>query len=302
MKFKVLKYLFVVVLCLRSSLALGKGVTQFVVSLIGKIPSRPPFAMKGSDFAQSIARIAGTERENAILGQLLEGNIPDFLKGLKPVSLIEKLKNGKTLPATIFVMPDYLAIGSDEDFVSMPMGLATATRIAARFGFILPTRKMVNAIFEQANVHFAPQPMTPGPEMISTAYYLKHSQTIQEQRRLLACPLDALVSGGKKDVVITNLLARALGRVAIYGWHRPSGIPIQPLSTVHGSGYADYSHGIRLVSEMVLVDGRPRSVCDVLEDPGLAVILSDEGAIPQLRQFMTCHPEVPAAVADAARN
>ena len=28
-------------------------------------------------------------------------------------------------------------------------------------------------------------------------------------------------------------------RVAIYGWHRPDGRPIQPLSTVHGFRYAD---------------------------------------------------------------
>ncbi len=63
-------------------------------------------------------------------------------------------------------------------------------------------------------------------------------------------------AGHKKDVVITNRLTREQGRIAIYGWHQPTGIPIQPLSTVHGAGYADYSHGIRLVSDVVLIDGK----------------------------------------------
>ena len=88
-----------------------------------------------------------------------------------------------------------------------------------------------------------------------------------------------LVSGHKKDVVVTNLLARTQGRIAIYGWHRPNGAPIQPLSTVHGVCYADYSHGIRLVSEMAIQDGTFRPVLDILQDSVLANALSDEGAI-----------------------
>ena len=99
-------------------------------------------------------------------------------------------------------------------------------------------------------------------------------------------PLDALISGHKKDVVLTNRLARAGAKIAIYGWHRLSGTPIQPLSTVHSASYADYSHGIRLVSDIVLIDGEPWSIYRVLEDPWLARILSDEGPIPRVREFM----------------
>ena len=44
-------------------------------------------------------------------------------------------------------------------------------------------------------------------------------------------------------------------RVAIYGWHYPSGQPIQPLSLVHEADYVDYSHGARLISRIAIVDG-----------------------------------------------
>jgi len=87
-------------------------------------------------------------------------------------------------------------------------------------------------------------------------------------------------------VVITNLLASNPGRIAIFGWQRLTGIPIQPLSTVHGACYEDYSHGIRLVSETAFVDGNPASVYDVLEDSLQARVLSDEGAIPNLRALI----------------
>jgi len=67
--------------------------------------------------------------------------------------------------------------------------------------------------------------------------------------------------------------------VAIYGWHRLDGLPIQPLTTVHVNTYVDYSHGARLVSRRVLVDGRDRDLGELLQDPNLAPLLSDEGAL-----------------------
>ena len=123
--------------------------------------------------------------------------------------------------------------------------------------------------------------------MISTAYYLTHNKMVRDQRLALGCPLGELISGHKKDVVLTNRLARSQGKVAIYGWHRPSGVPIQPLSTVHGSHYADYSHGIRLISATVLLDGQPCSIWTILEDPALAGVLSDEGAVRVARQLIS---------------
>jgi hypothetical protein len=97
-------------------------------------------------------------------------------------------------------------------------------------------------------------------------------------RSILKCNPDAAACHSEHRLVL-NLLARAQGRIAIYGWHRPNGAPIQPLSTVHGVCFADYSHGIRLVSEMAIEDGTFRAVRDILQDSRLANVLSDEGTI-----------------------
>ena len=243
------------------------------------IPLRPRQALTGSQFAQSVLNMDRQQREQAILSELLEGNLPGFLRKLAPVKLSCELTNGKTLSATIFVMPEYLAIGSDSDFLRIPMNLHTAMAIADRFRFVLPTKKIVDAIYDQSACRFTPQPLPAGPQMTSTEYYRMHNAMIDGQSQSRGFPFGALVAGHKKDVVLTNGLTTHPGQIAIYGWHRATGAPIQPLSTVHGAGYADYSHGIRLIAGMALIDGRLQSVQDILHDPVLAKVLSDEGAI-----------------------
>lgn len=241
--------------------------------------------MSGSRFAKHISGMDRPHREQAICAQLLQGNAPAFLRRLKRVRLVHELEDGRKVVASIFVMPDYLAIGSDSDFLLIPMSFHTAARIATAFGFALPTSKMVDAIFEQSAFHFTPVPLPAGPAMRSTAYYVRHNERIKKQRPARVTP-GTLVSGHKKDVVLTNRLDEIPGRLAIYGWHRRSGIPIQPLSTAHPADYADYSHGIRLVSDTVFIDDKPWSVYDVLQDPALASVLSDEGVIPAGQRAM----------------
>ena len=243
-------------------------------------------SLTGSQFVTSIAHMDARVREHAIADQLLAGNMPGFLRNLVPVKLDWQPPRGKAVTATVFVMPEYLAIGAENDFLRIPMNLYTASTVASRLGYILPTKKMVDAIYRQSAIHLSPEPMTAGPEMRSTEYYRIHNEKIEAQSRLLGVMPGQLVSGHKKDVVLTNLLDSSHGRIAIFGWHRLNGVPIQPLSTVHGACYADYSHGIRLVSETVLIDGERRSVYDVLQDPVTSHVLNDEGPMPHIRQQM----------------
>ncbi len=262
-----------------------------VAGLTREIPPRRPSAMTGSEFVQSISGMNAQQREDAILAQLLQGNFPDFLRKLKPVQLENRGTDGRVRAATIFVMPDYLAIGSNADFIRFPINHFTAAAAATRLGFILPTRKMVDAVYAQSDYHLTPKPMTPGPQMSSTGYFLKHNRSIQRQCASLGVSTGELIAGHKKDVVLTKRLTCNPKRVAIYGWHRPGGVPIQPLSTVHGARYADYSHGARLVSDRVWIDGEIRSVFEILKDPLLSGILSDEGRIIDASAILRFQPD-----------
>lgn len=248
------------------------------------IPLRPPGAMTGSEFAQYTMSLSEPERQQAALQEVLRGNVPDFLRTLTSVSLSCATDTGDTLAATIYVMPDYLAIGADWDFLRIPLSYPVAAEIARAFGCVLPTRKLVDAIYAQSAHHLTPHPMPPGPQMRSMAYFLEHQRKIEAQRR--GRPLGELVSGHKKDLVLTNRLFVKPDRVAIYGWHQRNGEPIQPLSTIHGVRYADYSHGLRLIDQRIYVGQTQRSIFDVLEDPLCAPLITDEGCILQAQTLL----------------
>lgn len=248
-------------------------------ALTRSIPRRSRSAGDGSAVIGQLASASGSARDGAIISEVMGGNIPDFLRNLVPVTFTGEGRGGQETRITICVMPDYLAVGSDRDFVRVPLGLPAAMRVAERFDMVLPTTRMVDVIYAQANVRLSPSPMEPGAQMASTNYFLRHNATVEGQRREADSRLGLLVSGHKKDLVLTNRLDRNPGRVAIYGWHRRSGSPIQPLSTVHGAQYADYSHGIRLISRRAFVDGQPIDLRDLLADSRLAGLLSSEGPI-----------------------
>ena len=80
---------------------------------------------------------------------------------------------GKEHTAAFEVMPDYLAVGSDADFVRVPMTPQTAARIADAFGCALPTRKMVDDVYRAATVKLEPKPLTEDRE--ASATFLQHN-------------------------------------------------------------------------------------------------------------------------------
>ena len=246
----------------------------------GAIPRRPENAPTGSAFIKSINSYNEAQREQAIVKEIRRGNIPNFLRQLVPIRLDAKFGQ-QFIQATVWVMPDYLAIGSDDDYVRLPMNPISAQRIADHFGYSLPTPKIVDAIYEQATIVLKPQPLPPSPAMVSTEYYWRHQLAIE--KTLDGRGKGSLVAGHKKDVVISNILDRRAKRVAIYGWHRLPKLPIQPLSTAHHDRYADYSHGIRLVANTAVINGEERPLVEVLKDPAAALALSYEGVLNKIR-------------------
>jgi hypothetical protein len=287
-----LKYLGVFVLS--ATLAFAQALRAQTLSL----PPRPTDAPSGTAFAQSIATLEPAEREQKIIEQVTNGNVPEFLRKLSPINL-EIAHDGKTNSTTYYVTPDYLAVGSDDDYFLTPLSPIAAQKIADALHCSLPTRKMVDEIYSNAAVKLAPSPIPPSPAMGTVPFFIRHNQTVSEQRRneLAAHPLGALVAGHKKDVVISNRLTEKSGRVSIYGWHKLDGKPIQPLTIVHKDTYADYSHGIRLVQLSMLVNDETRSIPEVLADPKLCELLSEEGPMlnPRYPLVAQSTPYIPSA-------
>ena len=246
------------------------------------IPKRSMAAPSGSELMTSLMATGGAKRDKALTEEVLSGNVPRFMRKLTPVTIKGKDSKGKDTTVTLCVTPEYLSVGNNQDFVRVPMGLPAAVRVAEELGFVLPTPKMVDAIYSQADIRLAPSPMKPTSQMESTAYFVEHDATVDKQGKKSRAALGDLTAGQKKDIVLTTRLRTKTGRVAIYGWHRTNGKPIQPLSTVHGAQYADYSHGVRLISQTAFINGKPVNLKDLMQDRELASLVSHEGPIDDL--------------------
>lgn len=292
---------------IRSRLLAGSVVlTGFLLgsasaALATGFPQRPNDAMTGSDFARQTNGMAPANRERLVLSEFRKGNVPSFLRQSVPVNLSWQDVSGASHTGVIQVLPDYLAIGSDADFLRIPLTPMTAQLVADEFGFVLPTPKLVDEINRQADVHLIPAPLpVRGAKMTTSDTFLKHNRMIENQRR--GRGTGKLTSGHKKDVVITNRLAGRPNQVAIYGWHRANGKPIQPLSLVHESTYADYSHGIRLVGRAMIVDGVLMSTDDALRGEKTCRALSYEGKMRVTRARTTGFPSSRAYLASNSRR
>ncbi|MGZ4075651.1 MAG: T9SS type A sorting domain-containing protein [Bacteroidia bacterium] len=247
------------------------------------LPPRSATALTGSQFETTISSpgLSLTARENLIYTEISNGNVPDFYRNLVPVTSYAII-GGVNDSVTYYAIPDYLAIGCDTNYFLCPMSPMLATSIADLTGCTLPTRKMVNDIWAAATVKLDPSPIAPGPGMTTVPVFNDHNTTVKGQRDAVigTFPLGNLVSGDKKDVVISNLIYSIANRVVIYGWHYTSGTPIQPLSNVHADTYMDYSHGIRLVQNAVIYHGASSTtVKNILQSSTLNPLLSDEGSM-----------------------
>lgn len=161
-----------------------------------------------------------------------------------PVTFVKKdLGSG-----VYWVATDYLK-HSTGDYV---MGSEReADRALSEFkGCRLPAPRLVDRIWQTADIKLSPIFMDPGPGMTTATYQGLHQERIEMRLKRLNPKKTDVIAGHKKDVVP----AQRNGRTTIYGWHRPTGEVVQPVSSVHGFAYADYSQGIRLIRPVASTD------------------------------------------------
>lgn len=227
----------------------------------------------GTAFYQQVAASKWRERDSVAEIEILSGNMPSFLRKFKRIDVsVPDSSTGKTIKAHYYVSPDYVSLGTDDDWARIPLTPMAAQVIADSFHCFLPTRKMVNDIYEQAVVKLAPVPMYAYRDSSVTMW--QHHLIIEGQRK----GRNGLIAGIKKDVVLSGKVSRdpKPNREAIYGWHKPDGKPIQPLYTGHINWWVDYSHGIRLVYRTIWVNGKAMDYAEVMKDTRFQKLLCDE--------------------------
>lgn len=236
-------------------------------------PTPTTTRLTGTAFYKTAAAFTWKQRDSLALQEILSGNLPSFFKRFVDVhvSVIDS-STGKEIKATYFVSPDYLSLGTNDDWARINITPMAAQQIADSFRCFLPTRKMVDDIYKAASVKLEPIPMYALRDSTPTMYH--HHLIIEGQRK----GRRGLIAGIKKDVVISGKITRDTkpNRLAIYGWHKLDGKPIQPLYTGHVNWWVDYSQGIRLIYRKIKVDGEWMDYIDVLSHPVYKRLLCDE--------------------------
>ena len=235
--------------------------------------------MKGTDFVNKVSSLSVQKREEVIFDAVLAG---EYVKWeWKPITCIAGAFRG-----TFYAAADYFSIGEPDDFIRMPLTPRLAQKIADHFGWSLPTKLMVNHIWNIADLRADPiLGLPPFDESMQTIERFKWHHAAIEARLNKSNPQrdGLLIAGHKKDVVLSNDLVP--GKVAIYGWHRLDGRVIQGLNTTsHNDLYADYSHGIRFIRGDMDVNGTSMEVQDVFASSMFSSLLSNEGILRVRRQ------------------
>ena len=235
--------------------------------------AKPASALTGTEFYKKAAAFNWEQRDSLALKAILSGNIPSFLEKFVPVRVsIFDSSTRKRVNAIFYASPDYLSVGQDNDWARINISPYAAQKIADSFNCFLPTRKIVDDIYNAARVKLEPMPLFAFRDSTPTMWH--HHLIIEGQRR----NRKGLIAGIKKDVVISAKVSRDKrpDRVAIYGWHKLDGKPIQPLYTGHIYWWVDYSQGIRLISRLIKVDGRWMDYSKVMVDKLLRKLICDE--------------------------
>ena len=247
------------------------------------IPERLKNAIEATEFVRQVADLNAGDRENAILREIGSGNVPSFARVLKPVKVIETI-DGKSYELIFFSTTDYMAIGSDKDYIYVPLTPLTAQRIANSLDCLLPTKKIVDIIYATAEIKLRPQPIPPSEKMTTIPIFWQHTDSVKQQLKKIGFNrlTDEIIAGHKKDIIISNKIYdrnRTSDRVIIYGWHKAENIPIQPIYDGHIASYADYSHGVRFLSNLGFLNGVPIKLEAILKDSTYSLLLSNEGRI-----------------------
>jgi hypothetical protein len=204
------------------------------------------------------------QREELIVAAVAEGAID-------PPEWTTIVSNYQGRRAEIQVTTDALTILG----VRFDVTAEGAQRIADQLHAILPTPRLLQLIWEQADVRLTPCTLPSDAEMASTTRMIAHSRCVDER---IAGRKGLIVNVGK-HWVLTNRLAGKRNLAANYGWFMKGRRPIQTVGTRHDTAHVDYSQILRLVKPLIKVDGREVDIRQVGRSADLWGLVSDEGPL-----------------------
>jgi hypothetical protein len=243
----------------------------------------------------------------------MEINLPPTSGPNREAAILQAVKDGKTTfkfaaldvkvgdnEATFFVFSDALKL----DGIRVNVCAATQQQIADTLGCVLPTAKIADHIFLNAEIIVPPKfrPITS-----STQAMIDHSKDID---KVVGNKSGLISTVGKHWIIDDVLYNKNIGTACNYGWHFKGGLPgikgdlpvsykdlpgvrlIQSRGTFHDFKHSDYSQTCTLVARECEVNGKSMDILEVLKDPKLAYLASHSGPLKILRQPGVKDPKI----------
>ncbi|MBU0527797.1 hypothetical protein KKE92_04910 [Candidatus Micrarchaeota archaeon] len=279
-------------------------------------PPRVKDDMTGRQFIASVRNLSQPQIEERIFQQAIRGNMPSFMRPENFYEIaVSGVIDGAQVEMRVRVAPDYFAIGSDGDYVRVPMSPLLARRLADHFGWVLPTSRIVDIVDEQAGLgstghmdfnaapDIAKRVIDPETQKRVSARWnhreygayegkwMMSPQFTEEQNKMIQEQIEAEHERMRRDNPenpnipgVSDVLRAGHKKDIIY--HRETVARrtvciyhprVQSVNYVsHEETYADYSHAFRAVDDSVEVRYIERDGSRHSETLPMATILNDE--------------------------
>ncbi len=161
-----------------------------------------------------------TDRMKEFLTQVVrKRNIPDFLRTFVAVTR-EGAVPDVQFSVTFYVAPDFMAVGSDSDYVRIPLCAVGAQWVADQLGCALSTGYMTLRCYLKARHQLVYQGLD-GTELVSSEYIQRHHAGITAKINAIRdgddCAGGMLLSGHSKEIVIGTQMHEASRYVLFWG-------------------------------------------------------------------------------------
>jgi len=256
-----------------------------------KIP-KPNTIETGSEFINELKQIgdldhspkAREEMSQKILEAIDAGHIPSFChqNNFQTVTM----ENAEGIKVQFKTSADYLSIGTDNDYVRIPITPMLALKLRQKYGWSMPTAKMTDAIYNQAGEKLTGIGLVKSQKdtehMQSAAFINRHNQLYNQQltpqEREQIAKGNLLVAGHKKDIILSRYTINHPDVMDFRGLYLQPGKPIQT-NPAHTPAYSDYAQGFRLIAPKITIinpDGSSQTMnyYQALKDPKIAHILN----------------------------
>lgn len=237
--------------------------------------------MGGTDWLAQLPENPGNDRDKAVLDAVSSGLA--YCKWIDVQSVIP----GHT--ATFQVCDDAVRVDLDDGSRFRVQCSATlAQQCADAMSASLITAKVSDLAYKVATVVIPVTTLPAGPDMVTTTKSKQYNQALELKR----AGRDGLLRDCGKAWIISNRLGSMPNGAVNYGFYdlkapyvNHVGIRMwQTLGTRHDRAHTDYSQTLILMKDTCIVDGNETKVADLMVNPILFGLISDEGVLHFTRQ------------------